>query len=243
MLKLRPLIIILSILLLVSIVGNFIGYKTTYTAYDKYNDSRLDPLGEIAWDLQDDVNGSHEVVIIGDSHARNWDYNHDRVLNLGIPGQTSVQISHRSLAYRDSLKGKLLIIIGGGNDIKSVSTNPGLKDEIVRNCLAALESTVNNHLPSFESIAILTVPPVFKIPWKYRTLHSPAIDQAHSEINTGIRLLAKQYNIILLDAYAILEPQMESKDLSPDGIHLNKQAYACLQVELASTLGDQSAFD
>ena len=243
MLKLRPLIIILSTLLLVSIIGNFIGYKTTYTAYDKYNDSRLDPLGEIAWNLQDDVNGSHEVVIIGDSHARNWDYNHDQVLNFGIPGQTSVQISHRSLAYRDSLKGKLLIIIGGGNDIKSLSTNPGRKDEVVRNCLAALESTVNNHLSSFESIVILTVPPVFKIPWKYRTLHSPLIDQAHSEINTGIRQLAKQYNIILLDASAILDSRMKSEDLSTDGIHLNKKAYEYLQGELSSSLGDQSAFD
>ena len=234
----RHIITILSILLLGSIVGNFIGYKTTYTAYDKYNDSRLDPLGEIAWDFQDDVNGSHEVVIIGDSHARNWDYNNGQVLNLGIPGQTSVQISHRSLAYRDSLKGKLLIIIGGGNDIKSLSTNPGRKDEIVRNCLAALESTVNNHLPSFESIVLVTVPPVFRMPWKYRILHSPIIDEAHKQINNGIRLLAKRKNIILLDAYAILEPQMGSEDFSPDGIHLNKQAYENLKGELSSKLGD-----
>jgi lysophospholipase L1-like esterase len=240
---LRPLIIILSTLLLVSIVGNFIGYNTTYTAYDKYNDSRLDPLGEIAWNLQDDVNGSHDVVIIGDSHARNWDYDHNQVLNLGIPSQTSVQISHRSLAYRDSLKGKLLIIIGGGNDIKSLSTNPGRKDEIVRNCLIALESIVNNHLSSFDSIVLVTVPPVFRMPWKYRILHSPIIDEAHKQINNGIRLLAKRKKIILLDAYAILEPQMESEDFSPDGIHLNKQAYAYLKGELSSTLGDQSVFD
>ena len=163
-------------------MGNFIGYKTTYTAYDKYNDLRLDPLGEITWNLQDDVNSPYDVVIIGDSHARNWDYDHNRVINLGIPGQTSVQISHRSLTYRDSLKGKLLIIIGGGNDIKSVSTNPGRKDEIVRNCLIALESIVNNHLSSFDSIVLVTVPPVFKPPWKYRTLYSPAIEQVHSQI-------------------------------------------------------------
>lgn len=236
----RPLITILSILLLGSIVGNFIGYNTAYKAYDKYNDSRLDPLGELAWNLQDDVNGFHEVVIIGDSHARNWDYDHDRVLNLGLPSQTSVQISHRSLAYRDLLKGKLLIIIGGGNDIKSVSTNPGRKDEIVRNCLTALESIVDNHLPSFESIALVTIPPAFRIPWKYRTLHSPAIDQAHSQINTGIRQLAKQNNLILLDAYSILEPRMQSEELSLDGIHLNKQAYAYLQGELALYLSGQN---
>ena len=142
------------------------------------------------------------------------------------------------MAYRDSLKGKLLIIIGGGNDIKSLSTNPGRKDEIVRNCLAALESTVNNHLPSFESIVILTVPPVFRMPWKYRILHSPIIDEAHKQINIGIRLLAKQKNIILLDAYAILEPQMESEDFLPDGIHLNKQAYENLKGELSSKLDD-----
>mgnify|MGYP001179973777 CR=1 FL=1 len=235
----RPLITILSILLLGSIIGNFIGYNTAYKAYDKYNDSRLDPLGELAWNLQGDVTGSHEIVIIGDSHARNWDSSHDRVLNLGIPSQTSVQISHRSLACSDSLKGKLLIIIGGGNDIKSVSTNPGRKDEIVRNCLAALESIVNNHLASFESIALVTVPPAFRIPWKYRTLHSPAIDQAHSQINTGIRRLAKQNNLILLDAYAILEPRMQSEELSPDGIHLNKQAYAYLRAELSMQLSVQ----
>ena len=239
----KPLITILSILLLGSIVGNFIGYKTAYKAFDLYNDLRLDPLGELSWNLRDNVNGYHDIVIIGDSHARNWDYDHNRVLNLGIPSQTSVQISHRSLAYHDSINGKLLIIIAGGNDIKSISTNPSRKDEIVKNCLIALESIVNNHLSSFDSIVLVTVPPIFRIPWKYKTLHSPSIDQAHSEINTGIRQLAKQYNIILLDASAILDSRMKSEDLSTDGIHLNKKAYEYLQGELSSTLGDQSAFD
>jgi lysophospholipase L1-like esterase len=133
----------------------------------------------------------------------------------------------------------LLIIIGGGNDIKSVSTNPSRKDEIVKNCLTALESIVNNHFASFESIALVTVPPASRIPWRYRTLHSPAIDQAQSQINTGIRQLAKQYNIILLDAYTILDPRMQSEDLSTDGIHLNKQAYEYLQGELSMRLISQ----
>jgi lysophospholipase L1-like esterase len=219
--------------LLLSVVGNFVGYHLVYKAFDKYNDSRLDPLGEGAWRLQASARGDHRIVLLGDSHARNWHYPGADVLNLGIPSQTSAQIRLRSDSYRDSLSGRRLIVFAGGNDIKSVSTNLARKDEIVRNCLSSLDAIVSNHKGHFDEIVLVTVPPAFSIPFGYRLLYCRTIADAHLEINQGIRDIAAKRGVRLIDAYQILQPKTRTETLSADGIHMNPTAYKYLEETLS----------
>jgi len=228
---------ILTAILLISLIGNFIGYQITYQFYQKYNHSRLDPLGENTWQLHSIAHSDKSLVILGDSHARNWNYQSDDVLNLGIPGQTSNQIRLRSDSYRDNLSGKRLIIIAGGNDIKSMSTNLAQKDQIVKNCLQSLEAIILNHQTSFDEIVLLTIPPVFSIPFEYYLLmiNLQILHDAHHEINQGIRQLASKHGVRLLDAYHILREQMKNEQLSKDGIHLNRAAYQYLENALKET--------
>ncbi|HUI92314.1 MAG TPA: GDSL-type esterase/lipase family protein [Chitinivibrionales bacterium] len=238
--KLKPLPLLitgLSFVLLFSLAANFYGYHIAVTALDKYNDSRLDPIGGQAWNLDAIAKGHHAVVLLGDSHAWNWRYPGGDVLNLGIPSQTSVQIRLRSDRYRDSLSGAMLIIFAGGNDVKSISTNLERRDAIVEQCLLSIEGIIKNHQGHFDEIVLATIPPAFKLPLMYRVLYRPEIDGCQTKINDGIRRLAGQYKVRLLDAYSILLPKIKSEKLSDDGIHMNEKAYGHLTEELTK---DQS---
>ena len=224
---------IFAIILIVSLVGNVIGYRIIHQLFDKYNNARLDPLGENTWQLRSMAHGYKSVVILGASHARNWNYQADDVLNLGIPAQTSSQIRLRSDSYRDTLSGKRLIVVASSNDIKSIMTNTDRKDQVVKNCLQSLEAMVLNHQASFDEIILVTIPPIFSMPFKYRLLlASQVLYKAHDEINQGIRQLAVKHGVKLLDAYKILHEKMRNKNLSKDGIHLNRAAYQYLEAAL-----------
>ena len=226
------LIVLLSGMLLVSIVGNFIGYQKIYYGFDRYNDSRLDPIGQLDGDLDSQAHGFHEVVLLGDSHARHWDFQSASKLNLGISSQTSVQIEMRSRSYAGNIQGKRLIVIAGANDLKSVMTNMNRKDKIVQNCLNSIRMIVEHHESSFQEIVLVTIPPIFSVPLEYRLLYSKAVDEVHKAFNDGIREIAEEKSLTLLDAYEILSAHMEEEKLSSDGIHLNRLAYSYLEKEL-----------
>jgi lysophospholipase L1-like esterase len=223
---------ILCIALLIAISGDIIGYLYVYKAFDKYNDSRLDPIGLNFRDRLKIRYTPYDFVVIGDSHAQNWDVHGSGDLNLGIASQTSSQIRLRSDIYTEKLSGRTLAIVAGGNDIKSISTNKNRKDQIVKNCLNNIRKIVDNHKGKFEEIYLLTIPPVFRLPFEYRTLHSKELDEAHIEINEGIRRIAKESNVQLLDSYEILLPLLKKRKLSGDGIHMNSTAYGILEEEL-----------
>lgn len=70
------------------IVSNILLFRTLFNAYSKFNNLRLNPIGN-------EINfkeGYYSTVLIGDSHVANWNFNDKNVLNLGIPSQTSSQI-------------------------------------------------------------------------------------------------------------------------------------------------------
>ena len=142
----------------------------------------------------------------------------------------------RSDLYKEKLSGELLLLIAGGNDLKSLSTNKDRKTEIVKNCLENIEAMVTNHQSSFKKIVILSIPPAFEIPVQYKPLYSKIIDEAHLEINSRIEKLSKTHSLILLDAYKILNNHGKFDELSDDGIHMNDKAYSILESELGRYL-------
>ena len=227
----KKLLMLAGLLLSISFVGNIVGYRYAYRAFDRYNDTRIDPTGTFFQQGPCPLDSLWDVVLLGDSHAKNWRYPGNS-LNLGIPSQTSSQIKLRSDAYKSHLQGNLLIIIAGANDLNCITTNRARKEEIVKNCLSCLSAVIDNHRDNFRDICISTVVPEFRPQFEYRFLHCKEMDEALDEMNTGIRSLAKGKGIRLLDSYAILEPRMNTEDLSSDGIHLNQKAYEYLYSEM-----------
>ena len=222
--------IVIGILLLISILGNIIAYKYLFRAYDQFNDLRLDPLGDAHYVDHSFQQNHYRIVLIGDSNAYYWKSADENVLNLGISYQTSTQIRLRSASYKGKIRGDKLIIIAGGNDIRSILTNYDRKEYIVSECLKNIQSIAENHSSDFSEIYISTVPPIFKIPMKFRMLYRKEIDECILDLNDKIRRLCKDMETVkLLDSFGILNTRKASEKLTFDGTHLNERAYSYLE--------------
>ena len=222
--------IVMGMLLVISILGNIIAYNYTFRAYDQFNDLRLDPLGSAYYVDPSFQQNHYRIVLIGDSNAYYWKSADENVLNLGISSQTSTQIRLRSKSYKGKIRGDKLIIIAGGNDIRSILTNYDRKEYIVSECMKNIQSIVVNHSNDFTEIYIMTIPPVFKIPMRFRTLYRKEIDECILDLNDKIRRLCKDMEAVkLLDSFSILNTRKAREKLTFDGIHLNERAYSYLE--------------
>ncbi len=222
--------IVSLIILLLLVLLAFAGYKLVYSLFDKYNDTRLDPVDFSL--LKVDSTKSYDWVLLGDSHTQYWKINQQNVLNLGKTGQTSGQIKIRTELIKDQLKGKNLILSVGANDIKSVSTNPETKDKIVNDCISRTQEMISSLKPRFQKIYIITIPPDFEVGMQQRLFNYQATVDAKNQLNSKIRTLAKQNNIELIDVFTILNGK---KKMSDDGVHMNTKAYEILNSHLNNT--------
>ncbi len=203
--------------------------------YDKYNDTRLDPVLKSL--LNKDFSKPYQFVLLGDSHVQLWKFPQNNSLNLGMTGQTSEQIKIRSTLLKDSLKGENLIISVGANDVKAVATNPENASEIQIQCLKNLEEIVNNHKQNFSRIFVMTIPPDFSSSFFQKLFNYEKTIQTKDFINVDIRNFCKTNNLKIIDTHLIFtekakELSLDLKEFSDDGVHINEKAYKLLAKEL-----------
>jgi lysophospholipase L1-like esterase len=175
-------------------------------------------------------NGQYDVMIIGDSHALNWkleEISGMKCVNLGAHGETTQQLAYRA-SHQFINSPKFLIIITGANDARCVLSFPQSKDRIVDKAFSNIQEIIQRFDDKCE-IIVLTIPPVFKLPLKYHLFSVDESKRALEELNSKIRKI-KIDNVTILDANTILS--RIGKDLSTDGIHLNKKAYEILEAHL-----------
>lgn len=198
---------------------SFIFYK----ALDKYNDTRLNPLQISSAKI--DSTKIYNMVLLGDSHAQYWRKNSETTLNIGVTGQTSEQIKSKFQILKNQIHPKIdtLIISMGANDVKSVATNPETKNLIVKNCLENIQYIVKENKERCKVMYLMTIPPDFKVSFPYNFINYDATSSAKTEINAGIRRIAKQNRIKLIDTFEIFKNENPEK-YSIDGVHMNKEA-------------------
>ena len=222
---------IITLIIFVSLtISVFSLYKLIYKMYDKYNDTRLDPLSKEL--LLKDFSKNYDYVFLGDSHAQYWKLNKENVLNLGMTGQTSEQIQIRSTLIKDTLKGENLILSIGANDVKAIATNPENIDKIVFNFQENLNKIIANHKKHFNDIYIITIPPDFNPGFQQLLFNYQVTRDAKIMMNNKIRLIAKEKRLRLIDANNLLENNrlgISLKEFSEDGVHMNKNAYMILE--------------
>lgn len=218
----KKLLIFIGIIIFL-IAALFVIYRLTYALFDKYNDTRLDPVQLSK--IKIDSTKNYNYIFLGDSHCQYWKTNKQNVLNIGLTGQTSGQIKIKTELISNQLKGKNLIISMGANDVKSVATNPERVDQIVNDCIENINEVLKITKPRFKTIYIITVPPDFKAGWQQKIFNYSSTKEAKKEINNKIRQLAKNQNLNLIDTEKIFEGK---ENLSEDGIHMNEKAYQML---------------
>lgn len=226
MIRFRPYIKIFITFIITSIFFSIGIIYIFYKALDKYNDTRLDPI-QIS-KLEIDSTKNYHLVFLGDSHVQYWIHNNKNSLNLGTTGQTSEQIKLKYQILSNEIKnGEKLVVSIGANDVKSITTNPETKNQIINNCLTNINFIISQNKLKFKDIYLMTIPPDFKVSFPYNLINYQDTFESKLKINQGIRNLAKKNNIHLIDVYEIFKNK-NSKEYSSDGVHMNNEAYKIL---------------
>lgn len=205
---------------LIIVVGIFFIYKISYKLFDKYNDTRLDPIQFS--NIKIDSAQNYNFVFLGDSHCQYWKTSKTNILNIGLTGQTSEQIKIKTQLIQDKLKGDNIVLSIGANDVKSVSTNPERIQEITNICFKNIIEVLKIVKPKFKKTYIITIPPDFNVGWQQRIFNYNSTLEAKKLINNKIRLLPKSENLKIIDTEKLFQ---NKENMSSDGVHMNENAY------------------
>ena len=201
--------------------------------YRKYNALRMDPLG---LGLKEEVTeGDYDFLLLGDSLIARWRIPGYAVLNKGIGAQTSSQVKYRVKLLQDKpIHAKTAIICVGGNDLKSLRLDPDLSDAVVETTLLNIEDIVAGVKSISDEIYLMTIPPIYTVPFYMKPLQSTHITLASLEaINDGIIQMAEDEGIHVLDAERILQGMAVEEVLAKDKVHLSDKAYEKLFEEVS----------
>lgn len=141
--------------------------------------------------------------------------------NRGISGQTTPQMVLRFYQDVVALKPKVVVILGGTNDIAG-NTGPMTLEETENNLVAMAEIAMANQI----RVVFCSVLPAYDYPWR------PGLEPAQKivRLNAWLKAYAQTHGYVYVDYYAAMAdargglPQL----LSQDGVHPLAVGYAVM---------------
>jgi lysophospholipase L1-like esterase len=169
----------------------------------------------------------NRVVFMGNSITEAWAKSFGQLfpgkpyIGRGISGQTTPQMVLRFRQDVIALKPKVVVILGGTNDIAG-NTGPSTLEMIEDNLASMTELAKANGI----RVVLASVLPVYDYPWKKGLEPAPKI----VALNTWIKDYAAKNGAVYVDFYTPMadERQGMKGDLSPDGVHPNAAGYAIM---------------
>ena len=166
----------------------------------------------------------NRVVFMGNSITENWQRDFATMfpgkpyIGRGISGQTTPQMLVRFRPDVIALQPKVVVIMGGTNDIAG-NTGPSTLEMIEANLASMAELARANGI----RVVLSSVLPVYDYPWK------PGLEPAQKIIalNAWMKAYCARHGDIYLDyhtAMADARGGMRS-DLASDGVHPNEAGY------------------
>jgi lysophospholipase L1-like esterase len=140
-------------------------------------------------------------------------------IGRGISGQTTPQMLVRFRQDVIALKPKVVVILGGTNDIAG-NTGPSTLEMIENNLASMVELAKANGI----RVVLASALPVYLYPWRPGVQH-PA--QSIVALNAWMKDYASKNGVVYLDYHsAMADQRMGMKgDLSSDGVHPNEAGY------------------
>lgn len=181
--------------------------------------------------------GENRVVFIGNSITESWTpyfptmFPGKAYIDRGISGQTTPQMLVRFRADVIALHPRVVVILGGTNDIAG-NTGPSTLEMIEDNLASMAELARTNGI----AVVLSSVTPVHDYPWK------PGLHPAQKIIalNAWMKDYAATHGDIYVDYHsAMTDPDggMRS-ELSPDGVHPNEAGYRIMARLVEQAIGD-----
>ena len=249
--------ILFAVLLLASLLGNFLLYKKLKRAYLNLYQVHFNPLGIRKYRHQQPppLTTKSRIVFYGDSRAVQWkapEMDNLQFINRGINGQTSAQVLWRFDAHVVELKPSTIVLQVCVNDLRMLPTTPQTREDIVQNCQNNIAQIVDRAHSIGADIIVTTIFPLGQgnIPLQLRPFW-PSIEemeQSINEVNEYIRTLSnnsvsslQENQVIVLDAYSLLNEEDKNKvKYYKDLLHINQKGYRLLNEKLESILNNIS---
>jgi lysophospholipase L1-like esterase len=170
--------------------------------------------------------GENRVVFLGDSITEGWhldtSFPGKPYVNRGISGQTTPQMVLRFHQDVVNLKPKVVVILGGINDIAG-NTGPMTLETSENNFMAMTEMAAANGI----KVVLCSVLPAYDFPW------SPGQYPAQKviELNNWIKSFAASKGITYVDYYTPMKDDRGGlpSTLSRDGVHPNAAGHAIME--------------
>ena len=178
--------------------------------------------------LENPAGNEDRVVFMGNSITEFWKNVHPdffigkTYVNRGIGGQTTSQMLLRFRADVVNLHPKVVVFLGGTNDIAGNTGNVSL-DMIEDNIFSMIELAKSNEI----SVVLCSVLPVFDYPW------SPGKEPAEKIIalNEALRFYAETHDVTFVDFHSSMKDERNGLriELGEDGVHPNVAGYLLME--------------
>jgi len=172
--------------------------------------------------------GENRVVFMGDSITEGWKiegpdgyFPGKPYFNRGISGQTTPQMVLRFRQDVIDLKPKVVVILGGTNDIAG-NTGPETVEEIEGYIASMTELATASNI----KVVLCSITPAFDYPWKPGMEPAPKI----LAVNQWMKALAAEKGFIYVDYHAAMKDARDGlpPTLSHDGVHPTAAGYAVM---------------
>ena len=170
----------------------------------------------------------NRVVFMGDSITQLWKiegadgyFPGKPYVNRGISGQTTPQMVLRFHQDVIALKPKVVVILGGINDIAG-NTGPETLEQIEDNLTVMTELAKANHI----RVVLCSVMPAFDFPWKPGITPAPKV----LALNRWIEGYAGEHHYVYVDYHSAMKDERDGlpPNLSKDGVHPTAAGYAIM---------------
>jgi lysophospholipase L1-like esterase len=172
--------------------------------------------------------GEDRVVFMGDSITEGWHFDAPvgfsgkPYINRGIGGQTTPQMLVRFCQDVIGLKPKVVVILGGINDIAG-NTGPMTLEQTEGNLASMAELAAANHI----RVVMCSVLPAYDFPWR------PGLTPASKVValNAWIKAYAAEKGHVYVDYHAAMKDARDGLpvSLSADGVHPLAAGYAIMK--------------
>ncbi len=164
--------------------------------------------------------GENRVVFLGDEITEHWSafFPTKHYLNRGIARQTTAQMLVRFRQDVIQLKPKVVVILGGANDLAGVA-GPGTEGTVAENLMSMTELAKVNGI----RVVLASVTPVCNC---YSKRPPPRLQKQIAALNRWIEAYAAESGSTYLDYFtAMAEGTNLKKELTSDGMLPNEAGY------------------
>src|SRR4051812_41401739 len=177
--------------------------------------------------LRSPAPGENRVVFMGNSITQAWAPLFDSLfpgkpyVGRGISGQTTPQMLIRFRQDVVALHPKVVVILGGTNDIAG-NTGPSTLEMIEDNLASMTEIAQANGI----RVVLVSVLPVFDYPWRRGLVPGPKI----VALNNWMKQYAAKAGAVYLDLHTPMADEHLGMraDLASDGVHPTAKGYALM---------------